>query len=273
MVAPIVILIDLDNTMIGLIEPQVIEYMIYEAINANMRANGQRPIHYKRQLLVDELKSHLIRPYLYKFLHLIREYNNIEVYVYTASQSQWAKYIIPIIEGILQFRFNRPILTYNNLVKGEYKSIIRARELIYPRLKKKYKLHSPSDITNILLIDNRDDVLIERAHLVKCPDYTNTCPIDYIRNIPVRVISQYYHIIEGILGIPHSNNVDQFYIIYREILSQHIVSYKKYHRKPDRDIDDYWRKMCKILTRYLEYLRVNSREFNIRELIERMNNL
>jgi hypothetical protein len=259
--------------MIGIIEPQAIEYMIYEAINTNMRANGQRPIHYKRQQLAIELENSLIRPYLYKFLHMLRGYDNIEVYVYTASQSQWAKYIIPIIERILQYRFNRPILTYNDLVKREFKSIMRARDIIYPRLKKKYRLRSSSDITDILLIDNRDDVLIERAHLVKCPDYTNTCPIDYIRHIPVRVLEQYYYHIEDILGIPHHSNVAQFYITYRELIARHTATYSKYQRKPDKDMDDYWRKMCKTFMRYLEYLRINKKEFNIRELIERMNSV
>ena len=122
-VEPIVFLIDLDGTMIGDITPQLDEYYLIKDINMRLKKIDGKEIRYKNKILQEELNKYIIRKYLKNFIKKTREYDNIELFIYTASFDKWAKFIIPQLEKVLGYKFNRPLLTRNHLL-DKYKSII-----------------------------------------------------------------------------------------------------------------------------------------------------
>ena len=164
-IEPIIFLLDLDNTMIGDISPQIKEYNLIKSLNNEINNNtnkNQKNIRYNNTLLQEELKRYIIRPYLNNFLQNIKEYKNIELFVYTASSDGWAKFIIPNIEKTIHYKFNRPLLTRKNTLSGGKKSISHIKNLVYTSLKKKYNLNNITQLKYILLIDNTNNVLIEK---------------------------------------------------------------------------------------------------------------
>ena len=101
---PYILLIDLDGTIQGDITPQLKEYNLIKSLKLNISA--------KKSHKNDYIKG-LMRPHFADFIKLIkRKYlNNVELFIYTASHKTWAHYIVPIIESIIGFKFNRPIFT------------------------------------------------------------------------------------------------------------------------------------------------------------------
>ena len=80
--------------MIGNIQPQLEEYYLIKEINKEIKKTTNKQIRYNTNILLEELKKYVIRPKLDKFLRNIKKYENIELFVYTASSDDWARYII-----------------------------------------------------------------------------------------------------------------------------------------------------------------------------------
>ena len=248
-IAPLVFLIDLDGTMIGNIQPQLEEYYLIKEINKEIKKTTNKQIRYNTTILLEELKKYVIRPKLDKFLRNIKKYENIELFVYTASSDDWARYIIPQIEKVTKFKFNRPLLTRNNIIpnnqRTNIKSINKVKPIVYKSLKKKYKLNSINDLKYITLIDNTKNVLIEKKNLVLCPTYDYTHQIDYLRMIPKDTLKKYYILIEKNLGLDHSTNLYQFYAKYYELLNK---QFSKCSRINQYFLSDtYWVKFSSLL--------------------------
>ena len=246
---PIVFLIDLDGTMIGNIQPQVEEYYLIKSINKEIRKSNNKQIRYSNSILNEELKKYIIRPKLDKFFKNIKKYENIELFVYTASSDDWAKFVIPQIEKVTKFKFNRPLLTRNNIIpnnqKTNIKSINKVKPLVYKSLKKKYKLNSINDLKYITLIDNTKNVLIEKKNLVLCPTYDYIHQIDYLRMIPKDTLKKYYILIEKNLGLDHSTNLYEFYAKYYELLNKQFSKCSRINKYFLNDI--YWIRFSNLL--------------------------
>lgn len=257
---PIVFVLDLDNTIIGNIEPQAREYELIKLINASLTANNMRSIPYKKSVLERELRGHIIRPHFAKFIENMNKYENIELFIYTASIKEWARFVVPVIEKCVNYKFKRPLLTREDMIGGgEQKSIENVRPKIYRSLRKKYSLKSQEDLTNILMIDNRRDVLLEKNMLVKCPDYEYCYPIDYLRNIPKKIVKQYQGVIENYLFLNYSQNIYDFYAKYYKNLNQTNGFYKKYNKtRCNNGADNYWKTTYKVIKQYLKYINSNA---------------
>jgi hypothetical protein len=248
---PIVFLIDLDGTMIGNIQPQIDEYYLIKNINKEIKKvnSKDKQIRYNTTLLNEELRKYIIRPKLDKFLRNIKKYENIELFVYTASSDDWAKFIIPQIEKVTNFKFNRPLLTRNNIIQNNHrtniKSINKVKPLVYKTLKKKYKLKSINDLKYITLIDNTKNVLIEKKNLVHCPTFDYIHQIDYLRMIPKDILKKYYIIIENNLNLNHSTNLYEFYAKYYELLNKQFSRCSRINQYFLND--SYWSKFSSLL--------------------------
>lgn len=254
-IEPIVFLLDLDNTMIGDISPQIKEYYLIKYLNKEINKNtnkNYKNIRYNHKLLQEELKRYIIRPYLNIFLLNIKEYKNIELFVYTASSDGWAKFIIPNIEKALNFKFNRPLLTRKNTLNKGKKSIIHVKRLLYNSLKKKYNLNNINQLKYILLIDNTNNVLIEKKNLVVCPNYNYIHQVDPLRGISKNIIKKYYMIIERELGIPHSHNLYDFYSTYFNFLKVKFNIASKVN-KPYIN-DKYWKRFSYLLNQNISHI-------------------
>lgn len=193
---PRIFVLDIDGTMIGNITPQLCEYsllMTYQ--KSKMKA--------LKAIVVGHLKEGAMRPGLTDFLENVRKSSDVEVFVYTASDDVWAKFIVPCIEEATGFRFNRPLFTRKHCTqvgKGaslDYrKSLTSVSSHIQRALKTKHKVSYKLDdiVQNSILIDNKPDVLAdhdkESHRLVTVPTYNATFYYDVLSNIEPPVLTK-----------------------------------------------------------------------------------
>ena len=172
---PLIVIIDLDGTMIGDITPQ----LLLQDIKSTCKN-----VRFSNKDLFDRFDKGLLRPGIDTFIkHVKKMIPHIEFYVYTASDEQWANYVITNIEKHLSIRFNRPIFTRNHcfLVNGGMlKCFKHIMPFIQRSLQKKYG--KKFDVTNrVLLIDNTKVYQPNEQHmLLHCPTYEQSIP----ENIP-----------------------------------------------------------------------------------------
>lgn len=188
-------LLDMDGTMIGKITPQVCEYEV-------ILSTDEKKLKTMKADLVERLKQGIIRPYLASLCRLVAagELADVELFVYTASESRWAHFLIPCIEEALGFRFNRPFFTRDHCVAvgAEYK---KAFELVAPtvfrKLRGRYALSSARETAeNMTLVDNNPTVLlhpnIDGKRTVRCPTYNFAYYYDVLARVPVHTLHANY---------------------------------------------------------------------------------
>lgn len=188
-----IIILDLDETIIGNIYPQLDENNIISALNIKKSPNQFRL--YKENFKYDLKNSFIIRPYFKKFLESCKKHN-YNVFIYSASTCQWLKFIIELIELTINYKFERPLFSRKDLDKIQYsnkygkyieliKSIDKIKPKIYKSLKKTNNLPPIHHFNNIIMIDNRIDIIIDRKKykVIKCPAYNYIHIIDPLRNL------------------------------------------------------------------------------------------
>lgn len=240
---PLVIVIDLDGTIIGDITPQVILYEISCATNDKSLID-KKDLYYK-------LRNGIIRPHFKRFFRNVQKNcNNIEFFVYTASEKKWANFIIPHIEKCINVKFNRPIFTREDCVVSDNnlelkKCLLHIGKKLSGSLKKKYgKIDINYLYKNTLVIDNyrvyKDNY---SGQLLLCPTYSYKCPENIPGMIKQYIYVKYYMIIHVILSkyINYDLNSNYFYfqnIFYKfyldflnsiTIRNQHELSDKFWH--------------------------------------------
>lgn len=171
---PLVILLDIDGTLIGDISPQVVMYELKKRIK----------LPYNSKNLHDQLNNGIIRPNFKAFFDDLKGYG-VEFFIYTASEKRWAENIVKNIEATTGVKFNRPLFTRNNchLVNGEYKkSISHVLPSVLKCLKKKYNNLTASSLKNMVMAIDNNNVYNsnERKNLVLCDTYNYSTP----ENIP-----------------------------------------------------------------------------------------
>jgi hypothetical protein len=170
---PPTLILDLDNTIIGNITYQLLAHTLCNKVkkNCGMVANCYNE------------KTGIIRPYFCKFIYIIREkFPDIKIYVYTASQKDWALKEIKWIEKCCNLKFDRPILTRDDCIEMDnsyYKSI----QKISKRIK-------TLDKNNILIIDNNDVFVDCKESFIKCPDYNYISFVDLWKVLPKAMLDK-----------------------------------------------------------------------------------
>lgn len=243
MTSPYVFLIDLDQTIQGNISPQIREYILCKSINIKPSVKFYQ----------GDFENGLLRPYFKLFIKYIKmNYKNkIELFVYTASEKKWANYIIPIIETLIDFKFNRPILnrTHCNMNEKEHKSISYVDKHVLRTLKKKYQyVNNINDLKNrIFLIDN-NYVLKESPYLIKCPSYDHTVFVNTLRNIPENIQKQKYKEIgESLFNLKPKSYFHMLKIVYDQSFKQYIM-YEENNSMYKND--KFWKVVVKIMKHY-----------------------
>jgi hypothetical protein len=199
---PLVMIIDIDGTLLGNISPQI---MIYEMKQANIQ------IKYSFKDLFQRFDNGLLRPYIDSFIKSTKKrMPNIEFFIYTSSEDRWGAFIINAIEKYLNIKFNRPIFTRKHcfiMDRDIRKSVKNVTPLIKRALKKKYG--SDIDLTNrIMMVDNRAVYQSnEHTQLLMCKTYNFAHP----ENLPVYI-------------------TEECFIKYKNIIQN---VYKKYYNSPE----------------------------------------
>ena len=115
MSAPYIIVFDVDGTLIGDIRPQLVLYELYSALKTKDVKTANKFL--KASDFRMKLNQGILRPHVGKFIKKMQQtYDNIEFYIYTASEKGWAQFLIPHLENCLNIKFKRPLLTRENCV-------------------------------------------------------------------------------------------------------------------------------------------------------------
>jgi len=165
------LILDLDNTIIGNITYQLLTF------NLCKKASKLPPI----TNCYNE-KSGIIRSGFVQFIRtLLMAIPDVKIYVYTASQKEWALKEIKWIEKCCNIKFDRPILTRTDCleINGDfYKSI--------NKINKKIK-HITAE--NLLIIDNNDIFIDCKENFIKCPSYNYIYFVDMWKSIPEKCLN------------------------------------------------------------------------------------
>lgn len=243
---PLVLIIDLDGTIIGDIFPQIARYEIFDVTRKS--ASHQFP------LLFDEFDKGLIRPHFKRFINKLKNiyHDNLEIFIYTASEKKWGCFITQVIEKYIGVKFNRPIFTRDhcilmNTTKLKWtKSIEKISPTIYRKLKQKYPLLSIMDLKEQnLFIDNNKTIKDEneKFKLIKCPTYKYFQPCNVLSGITItdktmgsisQILMKYNFISRFFVDI---NQLYADYYAHLSILYNEVAVYK------DKKDDDFWKQM------------------------------
>jgi hypothetical protein len=215
---PRVVLLDLDGTLIGRITCAVCEYELANVLTSD-RGERSKALKGIRDVLVSRLRYGIIRPHVETFLRSLApaevdrsSTTPTELFVYTASDTEWASFIVPCVEAALSTRFNRPIFSRTHCIpvgRGgggpEYrKSIARVLPMVFRGLRKRYPgLASAKDLVpRTVLVDNTAGVMLDAAEtprLVVCPTYAYNYVYDVLAHVDVNVLHRRFARIVPIL--------------------------------------------------------------------------
>ena len=250
--SPLVILIDLDGTIQGDVNNQVQEYIFLDKLTKKLHGGNVILKQNKMDVMYD-MEQKLLRPYFKSFMMMMKKHfeEDIELFVYTASEKKWANYIIPIIESLIGLKFNRPIFTrsdciWNNTQNKYFKSIDSIHKKISRCLQTKYsKLNKNLTLkyNDMYLIDNNYTLIHGEEHkLILCPTYDYSVFCSPLRNIPSIVMNKYFKIIGDEILHQIITNVWELNKLWFE------KAYKKNAIIENRNKmyikDDYWKKVC-----------------------------
>ena len=193
---PLVLLLDMDNTIIG---NSVLQVCRYELSNT---------MHHKvpMKLMMQDLGQGLLRPNFESFIKTVAaRYPNIEIFIFTASEAKWARYVIMCIEHVIQHKFNRPIFARHHCQPESVflkKSINKVLPAVYKALRSKYNLSSPHDLDKqVVLVDNNTVIMEEDINrFVKCPGYERFVVTDILAAFPQQLIQSHASRIAAVLA-------------------------------------------------------------------------
>lgn len=245
---PLILILDLDGTIIGDITPQIMSYELSKALKT-VTSNKDSKYVFDMTEFKSKLTHGLIRPYFEVFVKsLLNNIANVEFFVYTASEKSWAELMIKTIEQCIGVKFNRPIFSRQYCVSQDkqYKKSLRFIGPTLTRsLKKKYGVtFSQKDLSsNILIIDNNNVYhSFDQRQLIVCPSYNYRVAENIVCHIKSKMFKAHNVLITSILkkyipiGQPHDFNTfqKQFYIYYIAFLEQVIKNNAHYSQ------DKFW---------------------------------
>lgn len=224
---PLVIVLDVDGTIIGDIRPQL---QLVDLHNSLKKHDKKAGVFNVREFQA-RLRQGIVRPYFTKFIKKMKEsVPNVEFFIYTASEKKWAHFLIPHIEKAVGIKFNRPIFTRSNcvIVNNECKKTTASiMPGVLKSLKSKYGILSKKDLEDrILIIDNTQEVFDQhnKQFLLHCPTYD----FKYPENIPTYVSSSmfdtHHPIITNCLNMRINPQQQCSYLDFQHAFYSHYVS-------------------------------------------------
>lgn len=235
---PQFLFLDVDGTIIGDILPQIAEWEI-------LRQFEKTRIPQFKKNLNAQLQNGLLRPYFATFIDTMKENNqDIEFFIYTASEPVWANFIVNAIEKCTGVKFNRPLFTRTHCFKNKYqKTLHTVASLAYSKHTNKCK--SVNDFfSNSLLIDN-NHVLSkqEESKLILCPTYNYKDTYDVLRLVSENVLVENYVEISRILyqyGLFPKIYTDFSYQVFKSLYFSLIGNLIKENLKNKFPRDTFW---------------------------------
>lgn len=202
---PFVVLVDIDGTIIGEIDAQLVEYQLIVKPPAAKKkslpsTSTFREKMYKDQL-VTQLMNGLMRPGFSAFCAQCA-IMGIPIMLYTAAEDEWAHFLVPAILQAVRIEmqrdlenppknfkfvklFTRKNCTFDQKNVPSTKSLQRIAKDMHATLKKDYAMSRGIEglLDRTILIDNTPGVLAEANHLVIVPTYNFAYLYDVMMNI------------------------------------------------------------------------------------------
>lgn len=174
MTTPLVLLIDMDGTIIGDATPL--------ACMQELQSNVKSKI--KGGLETYPFRRCLIRPHTESFLKFVMNECNCVCFVYTAAEHQWATKVIACFEKETGVKFSRPIFSRKDciMMNNVYrKSIHHVSPRIAAFLKKRKQRLVDE---NVVLIDNSNVLFPDTDYRrIICPTYDARVPMDVLKRL------------------------------------------------------------------------------------------
>ena len=198
--APIVIVLDIDGTIVGDVTYQVCEWELLHHLQPSRLKQF-------KQTLMRDLGNGLIRPHFADFATSLKSYHeHVELFIYTASDDKWAQFLVPCIEQVTGITFNKPIFSRKHCIPSSgsiNKSLNDIAKTIHGRLKKKYGQYMPPQkmlLKNMCIIDN-NNVLTDAHHkCVLCPTYSYIHPYDVLKHLEEDLIEKEHKFVAKLLS-------------------------------------------------------------------------
>jgi hypothetical protein len=254
---PYVIVLDLDGTIVGDVSSHINEWVIMKCLRT-----GSSAITFNKNMR-SSLQSGLLRPYFADFMNSVYSVHGIEVFVYTASTSDWAPVVIANVESVVGKKFNRPIFTRDHCITspdhGTTKSLQRITPAIFNKLKRKYAdLRSVQDLNQrILMIDNTD-VLAERWAWLPCPTYDYVSNYDILKHVDNAALRTNFACIarelqqQGALSRGNAQTYDMFMAAYYSKVARSLAANAVKNQRERQDV--FWSRCVQILVPWLRKL-------------------
>lgn len=172
-----VFIIDLDGTIVGDVCFQIAMFNIFKFLK---KLSITPSVKIQDITKCYNPNSGLVRPFFGDFVRYIRNRykDKVYIFIYTASDHNWALKEVSIIENEHDIKFDRPIFTRKHL-KNNKKSI--------DHIKNKIKSVIGKDISHsrLTIIDNNPDVYMDhKEFLIECSDYNFKYFYDLWKIIP-----------------------------------------------------------------------------------------
>jgi hypothetical protein len=177
---PLIIFLDIDGTIVGDVSNKADEWCIVKDLNKYIKDNKvrHRRIIFNVEKLQKDLIASCLRPGLASFVSTVTaKCGPVEFFIYTASTSEWAKFLIKQIEHIIKVTFNRPIFARPDCVIVSGGVLNKSINKVLPAAKKALSKRYTNDALNnasAILIDNTD---VGEKHMIHCPTYRGKSPI------------------------------------------------------------------------------------------------
>ena len=178
---PYIFILDIDNTIIGVVDNCTYEYSVLEYIYKYCKMNNINANCNKKIDIIDELNEGLLRPYFIDFINFIKKkYKNIEIYLYTKSAYFWINNsgLIDNIEKIAKIKFNKPYFTRENALESQkllgniYDDIIEKMIKKYPLLKIDKNKKKVFESQLVFIDDIPNNLKDYPFKQIICPEYT-----------------------------------------------------------------------------------------------------
>ncbi len=247
---PLVLILDIDGTLVGHIGYLASYWSCAKALKINL---NDIKIH-----IIEELRNGIVRPYFDEFIEKIKKKHEfVELFVYTASNDEWAQFLIECIEEVFNLSFNRPIFARNSHCILSYKMLIFIMPDIIYAINSKYNSNfSYEEIRDkIVIFDDSPGVYNDpddKKKVIQCPLYTRTGIIENVFYINEDIYKK--HTKEIILGM-----LPDITIRTSNYYSDFLKSYNKYVKlvKLNNNVDadfsvNYWKEFdISVFDKYL----------------------
>ena len=197
---PFIIILDIDNTIIGTVNQLCKEREVLEYIYNLCKKNGlEKCIRQNNVDMQKELKDGLLRPYINEFINFCNnKFKNVEVFFYTNSSYNYTNtFLATNVKKALKVKVNKPFFTRENSMNINgvtKKSLVNIFPFIIKSLVKKYPImKNEKNIdyiinTRFVFIDDIKENTFEYVNRqIICPKYEYR----YYNDIPEKLISKY----------------------------------------------------------------------------------